>query len=345
MTFGRSRCGTKRSCEFVFGGRSSHRWASTVTFTGESGAVMRAHQSLINTTKTILLLAALGAVFVGVGAWIGSTFGALIGLGLGLAMVGGSYWFSDSLAIRAAGATPITEAQAPNIYAIVRRLTAKAGMPMPNIFLSPAQQPNAFATGRNPDHAAVCVTAGILPLLDDRELEGVLAHELSHVANRDILIGSVAAALAMGITTVARIAMWGSMMGGGRRRNNGPMALVGILAMAVLAPLAAMLLQMALSRSREFEADHSGAELVGDGAPLASALMKLDHAAQRIPMAIDPAHATAYIVNPLSGHKVEFAGLFRTHPSTVDRVARLDAMRSDRGLIESGPIEGGPLTR
>ncbi len=179
----------------------------------------------------------LGAALIGAGAWIGSTTGAVIGLVLGLAMVGGSYWFSDRLAIRAAGAQPVSEADAPQFYAIVRRLTTSAGMPMPRLYVSPADQPNAFATGRDPEHAAVCVTAGILPLLDEEELEGVLAHELSHVVNRDILIGSVAAALAMGLTVVARMAMWGSMMGGGRRRTGGPLALIGVLAMAILAPL------------------------------------------------------------------------------------------------------------
>lgn len=281
------------------------------------------HQAFVNTAKTALLLATLGAALIGIGAWLGSTTGALIGLTLGLAMTGGSYWFSDRLAIRAAGARPLPESEAPAVHRIVRRLTEREGMPMPAIYISAAQQPNAFATGRNPAHAAVCVTQGILPLLDDDELEGVLAHELSHVANRDILIGSVAAALAMGITTVARFGMWGAAIGGGRRRNAGPLGLIGMLGMIVLAPLAAMLIQLALSRSREFEADHSGAELTGDGEPLARALAKLDAAATRIPMLVDAAHATAYIVNPLTGHSINFAGMFRTHPATPDRIERL----------------------
>jgi heat shock protein HtpX len=284
------------------------------------------HQAFTNTAKTAVLLSVLGAALIGAGSLIGSTTGAFLGLALACLMIGGSYWFSDRLAIRAAGAKPITETDAPNVYRIVRRLTERAGMPMPAIYLSPAQQPNAFATGRNPQHAAVCVTAGILPLLDDDELEGVLAHELSHVANRDILIGSIAAALAMGITMVARMAMWGSMFGGGRRRNSGPLGAIGLLAMMVLAPLAAMLVQMGISRSREFEADHSGAVLVGDGAPLARALLKIESAAARTPMAIDAAHATAYIVNPLTGRQVDFAGMFRTHPATAQRVERLIAI-------------------
>ena len=288
---------------------------------------MHTHQAFANTAKTAMLLALLGAALVAAGALIGSTVGAFVGLGLGFALIGGSYWFSDRLAIRAAGARPVTETEAPNVYRIVRHLTQLAGMPMPAIYLSPAAQPNTFATGRNPEHAAVCVTAGILPLLDDEELEGVLAHELSHVANRDILIGSIAAALAMGITMVARIAMWGSLLGGGRRRNSGLLGIVGMLAMMVLAPLAALLIQMGISRSREFEADHSGALLVGDGAPLARALQKIERAAATTPMAIDAAHATAYIVNPLTGRQVDFAGLFRTHPATDQRIARLAEIR------------------
>ena len=289
---------------------------------------MHVHQSFANTTKTVVLLAALGAAMIGAGFLLGQTGGAVIGMMIGLVMVGGSYWFSDKLAIRAAKAQPVTESQAPELYRIVRRLTERAGMPMPSLYISPSDQPNAFATGRNPKHAAVCVTQGILPLLDEAELEGVLAHELSHVANRDILIGSVAAALAMGLTFVARIAMWGSMFGGSRR-NNGPLGLIGILAMAILAPIAAMLMQAALSRSREFEADHSGALLVGDGQPLARALATLEAQAHTTNMDVDPAHAMAYIVNPLSGRKADFASLFRSHPSTADRIARLRSIDSE----------------
>ena len=284
---------------------------------------MHSHQSVANTAKTTVLLAALGAALIGAGALIGSTTGALVGLGIALAMIGGSYWFSDRVAIRAAGARPVSEAEAPTLYAIIRRLTERAGMPMPDLYLSPSPQPNAFATGRNPEHAAVCVTAGILPLLDDEELEGVLAHELSHVANRDILIGSIAAALALGLTLIARMAMWGTLLGGGRRRNAGLLGAIGMLAMIVLAPIAAMMIRMGISRSREYEADHSGALLVGDGAPLARALVKLERAAETTPMTIDPAHATAYIVNPLTSRQVDFAGLFRPPPPTATRIARL----------------------
>jgi heat shock protein HtpX len=196
-------------------------------------------------------------------------------------------------------------------------------MPMPKLYVSPDEQPNAFATGRNPHHAAVAVTQGILQICDWDELRGVLAHEISHVGNRDILIGSVAAAVAMGITFAARMAMWGAIFGGGgrdREDSSNPIALLGLV---ILAPLAAMVLQMALSRSREFEADRSGARLIHDGEPLARALAKLDAAARRIPMDVDPAQATKYIINPLTGRKVQFANLFTTHPPTEERIARL----------------------
>jgi heat shock protein HtpX len=275
-----------------------------------------------NTFKTFVLLAGLGGLLVIIGGLIGGSTGIIIGLALGLAFVGFSYWNSDKLAIRAARAQPVTEQQMPEYYAIVRELTEKAGMPMPKLYVTPDQQPNAFATGRSPDHAAVAVTQGILRILDWNELRGVLAHEISHVGNRDILIGSVAAAVAMGITAIATFARFAAIFGGGSRDDEGgnPIAL---LAMAILAPLAAGLLQMALTRSREFEADRTGARLIEDGEPLARALEKLEVGAKRIPMDIDPAHASAFIVNPLSGRKMNFGNLWRTHPSTEDRVARL----------------------
>jgi heat shock protein HtpX len=276
-----------------------------------------------NAVKTVVLLTAIGALFMVVGSFFGPQ-GLVIGLVLGLVFVGGSYWFSDKLAVRAAGAKPVTEAEAPQLYAIVRDLTSRTGLPMPAIYISPAAQPNAFATGRNPHHAAVAVTQGLMRVVDEDELRGVLAHELSHVANRDILITSVAAAAAMGITFVARMAMWGAIFGGGGgggRDRDGNM--FGALAMMILAPIAAVMLQMSLSRSREYEADHSGAELLGNGEPLARALEKIEAYAKQVPMDIDPAQATAYIINPLTGRKVNFSNLFQTHPPTAERVARL----------------------
>jgi heat shock protein HtpX len=282
-----------------------------------------------NTIKTYVLLAALGGLLVLVGAGFGGSSGAVLGLGLGLVMVGGSYWFSDTIAIKAARAVPVSEADMPDYYRIVRELTQRAGMPMPKLYVTPDLQPNAFATGRSPDHAAVAVTRGILEILDWNELRGVLAHELSHVGNRDILIGSVAAAIAMGITFGGRMVMWGAMFGGGfggggggRNDDRGGNP-IGLLVLVLLTPMAAGLLQMALSRSREFEADRSGARLIGEGESLARALEKLELGARRIPMDVNPAQAQAYIVNPLTGRNVQFSNWFRTHPPTADRIARL----------------------
>jgi heat shock protein HtpX len=275
-----------------------------------------------NTTKTFVLLALPGGLFVLVGGLIAPRGGALIGLAVGLLIVGGSYWFSAGLAVRAAGARRVTAAEHPRLAAIVTDLAGRADLPMPELYVAPTAQPNAFATGRNPGHAAVCVTQGALDLLDDEELQGVLAHELSHVANRDILIGSIAAAIAMALTLGARVAMWGTLFGGGRGRRGNP---IGLLAMSLLAPLAALVMQMAISRSREFEADRSGADLLGSGEALARALARIDATARAVPMHVDPAHATAYIVNPLTGRRVAFAQLFTTHPPTDERIARLHA--------------------
>ncbi|HEX3621714.1 MAG TPA: M48 family metalloprotease [Acidimicrobiales bacterium] len=276
-----------------------------------------------NTIKTYTLLAAMGGLVILIGGLFGRG-GLFIGLLIGLVFVGGSYWFSDKLAIKSARAVPVTEQEMPDYYRIVRELTSAAGMPMPKLYMTPDMQPNAFATGRNPEHAAVAVTQGILNILDWDELRGVLAHEISHVGNRDILIGSVAAAVAMGITFTARMVMWGAMFGGGggrdRDRGANPIAL---LALSLLAPLAAAVIQMALSRSREYEADRSGARLIHDGEPLARALAKLEQGARAIPMNVDPAQASKYIVNPFSGRKVQFGNLFSTHPPLEDRIARL----------------------
>jgi heat shock protein HtpX len=271
-----------------------------------------------NTIKTFVLLAALGGFLVFVGGIFKGTGGATLGLLIGLAFCGGSYWFSDTLAIKAARAVPVTEQEMPDYYRIVRELTHKAGMPMPKLYVSPEMQPNAFATGRNPEHAAVAVTQGILQICDWDELRGVLAHEISHVGNRDILIGSVAAAIATGIMFITRIGMF--FGGGGRDRDRNPIIDIALL---ILAPVAAMFIQMAITRSREYEADRSGARLIGDGEPLARALGKLETAAQRVPMNVSPAEATLFIVNPLTGRKAQFGNLFRTHPPTEDRIARL----------------------
>ena len=275
-----------------------------------------------NTIKTFVLLAFMGGLIMLIASFFGRG-GLVIGAIFAFAMVGGSYWFSDTIAIKAARAVPVSEAEMPEYYRIVRELTTASGMPMPKLYVTPDMQPNAFATGRNPDHAAVAVTRGILNILDWDELRGVLAHEISHVGNRDILIGSVAAAVAMGITFVARMAMWGAMFGGGGRDDDRGANPLALLAFSLLAPLAAAIIQMALSRSREYEADRTGARLINDGEPLARALAKLEQGARAIPMAVDPAQASKYIVNPLSGRKVQFANLFSTHPPLEDRIARL----------------------
>ncbi|HMC43471.1 MAG TPA: zinc metalloprotease HtpX [Acidimicrobiales bacterium] len=270
-----------------------------------------------NTVKTYVLLAALGGLMILIGAAVGGGSGATIGLIIGLLITGASYWFSDTIAIKAARAVPVSEAEMPEYYRIVRELTQRAGMPMPKLHVTPELQPNAFATGRNPHHAAVAVTQGILQMLDWDELRGVLAHEISHVSNRDILIGSVAAAIAMGITFVSRLALWF----GGDDDNN----IFALLALAILGPIAAFLLQMALTRSREYEADRSGARLIGDGEPLARALAKIEAGVRAVPMNVQPAEASMYIVNPLSGRKVALANLFMTHPPTAERIARLQS--------------------
>ncbi len=277
-----------------------------------------------NTIKTYVLLAFLGGLLVLGGSYFG-TGGMVIGLVIAFAMVGGSYWFSDKLAIRAARAVPVTEAEMPEYHRIVRELSQQMGMPMPKLYVTPDMQPNAFATGRSPKHAAVAVTQGILQILDWDELRGVLAHEMSHVGNRDILIGSVAAAVATAITFAARMLMWGTMFGGGGNSDDDGVNPIALIALMILAPVAAMLLQMALSRSREFEADRTGARVLGTGEPLARALLKLEQGARRIPMDVQPAQAQKYIVNPLTGRRIQFAKWFTTHPSTEERVARLRA--------------------
>jgi len=271
-----------------------------------------------NNAKTVVLLAGLGGLCMFIGSFWGQG-GVVIGLLVGLVMCGGSYWFSDRLAIRSARAVEVTAEQMPQYHRIVAELCDRASLPMPRLYVSPEAQPNAFATGRNPANAAICVTEGLLHTLDWEQVQGVLAHELAHVRNRDILIGSVAAAVAMGITFVANLAQWALIFGGGRSddREN-PIA---ALLMVVLAPMAAALIQAAISRSREFEADASAARLLGTGEPLARALEQLDASAERIPSRVNPAEASAYIVNPLRGRSL--GRLFSTHPPAADRIVRL----------------------
>jgi heat shock protein HtpX len=285
-----------------------------------------------NTFKTFVLLAGLGGLMVVVGSFFGRG-GAIIGFALGLLTVGISYWKSDAIALRSAGAVPADERAMPEYFRIVRELSAQAGIPMPRLYVTPDAQPNAFATGRNPEHAAVAVTAGILQILTWDELRAVLAHELSHVANRDILIGSIAAGIAMSITFIARMVMFGALFGGGRDDRDSPLGGIGALLAVILAPVAAALIQLAVTRSREFRADQSGAYLSHDPEALASALRKIEAASKQAPAPaqLSPATAHLFIVNPFKGKAAAqgFANLFSTHPPTEARIARLQEIKQN----------------
>lgn len=281
---------------------------------------------MANGFKTFLLLTGLTLFVMFVGSLAGGQRGMLFALILAGVMNFVAYFFSDKIAIMSSGAQPVTREQLPRVYQIVERLCAKTGLPMPKLYVIPTESPNAFATGRNPQHASVAVTHGILGLLTDDELEGVLAHELGHVKNRDILISSVAATLAGAVTMLARMAYYAELFGGGggdRDRRGG--GVFGALAMMILAPLAAMLIQLAVSRSREYGADETGAHFTGNPYALASALSKLDQWSKRVPMQAGPATAHLYIVKPMLG--MNLGNLFSTHPPIPDRIARLTGQR------------------
>ena len=283
----------------------------------------------VNGLKTVAVLGGLGGLLVAVGSMFGRS-GALIGLVLGVVIAGGSYWFADRIALAAAGAVPASRTAHPEYHRIVRNLCRDAGLPMPRLYVTPDVQPNAFATGRDPQRAAIAVTRGAFELLTIDELEGVLAHELAHVGNRDILITSIAAAVATGISYLANMAMWMPIFGGTSEDDDSGPGLLGLLVTALVAPVAATFLQLALSRSREFEADAAGARLLGDGRPLASALVKLHRTSTVLPMDVDPAQASKFIVNPLAGCRMAFASLFSTHPPVEERIARLASGRWSR---------------
>jgi heat shock protein HtpX len=279
-----------------------------------------------------MLMAFLVAILAIGGQMAGGTGGMLLFGSIGLVFNLLSYWFSDRIALMAHRAQPVTREQLPAVYEIVERLTRKAGMPMPRIFVIPSDSPNAFATGRNPSHAAVAVTEGIMRLLDKRQLEGVLAHELAHVRNRDVLIATIAAAVAGLISALGHAIQWGAMLGGFGRRDDGeggsPFAAI---AWAILAPLIALVVQLAVSRSREYGADASGAALVGDPEPLAEALLALERGNEVRPYAFGgPATAHLFIVNPLHGLGGKMLGLFSTHPPIEERVRRLRELK--RGM-------------
>jgi heat shock protein HtpX len=283
----------------------------------------------MNGIKTTILLATLTGILVAIGGMLGGQQGMVIALVFAGAMNFFSYWFSDKIVLKMYRAHEVGEREAPELYSVVRELTQRAGMPMPRLYVIPQEQPNAFATGRNPSHAAVAVTQGITRLLSRDELRGVLAHELGHVKNRDILISSVAATIAGAISMIANILQWGAIFGGfgGRsdEEGNGGGNIIGLLATIIVAPLVAMIVQMAISRTREFSADASGARLSGAPLSLASALRKIDAYAHRIPMTVgNEGSAHMFIVHPFAGGGL--MRLFSTHPSTEERVARLEAM-------------------
>jgi heat shock protein HtpX len=281
-----------------------------------------------NIFKTTILLSLLTILLVFMGGAVGGKGGMMFAFLLAVAMNFGSYWFSDKIVLKMYGAQEASEQEQPVFYSIVRRLAIQAGLPMPKVYIIPDDSPNAFATGRNPDHAAVAATAGILRILSTEELEGVMAHELAHVKNRDILISTIAATFAGAISMIGNMLQWGAMFGAGRSDDEdggGVGGMVGSLAMAIIAPIAAMLIQMAISRSREYLADEAGAGICGRPLALAGALRKLHNASQAIPMQ-DARSATAhmFIVNPLTGGGL--ASLFSTHPPMEERVARLEAL-------------------
>lgn len=275
-----------------------------------------------NIFKTFILMAALTALFMLAGQAIGGRQGLTFALGMALFMNFFAYWFSDSLALKMSKAREVGKTEAPELHQIVEELSVKAGLPKPRVYVISSDTPNAFATGRNSEHAAVAVTSGIMDILKREELRGVLAHEMAHIKNRDILISSMAAVLAGAISYLATMAQWALFFGGGRSDDDeGAGNLIGSILMIVLAPIAAMLIQMAISRSREYLADATGAKIAGQPIPLASALTKLEEWNHRLPMKINPAQAQMFIVNPLTGQT--FANLFSTHPPVKERVARL----------------------
>jgi heat shock protein HtpX len=285
---------------------------------------MRKGGNPMNNIKTLILLVLLTLIFVWAGAAFGGKQGMTIALCMALMMNIFAYWFSDKIVLRMYGAREVTEAEVPELFGIVRRLSQKAQIPMPKVYVMEQDQPNAFATGRNPNHAAVAVTSGILRLLSSEELGGVIGHELSHITHRDILISTITATIAGAISYIAQMAQWAAIFGrrGDDDEGGSPIA---ALAMMIVGPIAALVVQMAISRSREYFADEEGARLSGNPRYLANALRKLESASQKIPMDANPATSHMFIVNPLSGGAI--LKLFSTHPPIEERIERLEAMR------------------
>jgi heat shock protein HtpX len=279
----------------------------------------------MNRLKTTILLTCLTLLLVAMGSAIGGRSGMIFAFFMACAMNFFSYWFSDKIVLKMYGANEINEQQNPAFYGLIRQLAIQAGIPMPKVYIIPSESPNAFATGRNPNHAAVAATEGILRILTTEELTGVMAHELAHVQNRDILISTIAATIAGAISMLGNMLQWAAIFGGGRNDDDEGGGLIGGLAMAILAPIAAMLIQMAVSRSREYLADEAGARICGKPLSLANALRKLDNASRMLPMTeARPATAHMFIVNPLTAGGL--LKLFSTHPPMDERIARLEAM-------------------
>ncbi len=288
-----------------------------------------------NQLKTTILLAVMTALIMIVGNLLGGRQGMMIALVIAAGMNFFSYWYSDKIVLKMYRASEATVQQAPELYEMVQTLSRQAGLPMPKVYVIPKDAPNAFATGRNPEHAVVAVTQGLLSLMNRQEIMGVLAHELAHVKNRDILIGTIAATMAGAIMMLASMARWSAIFGGGHRSDNngGGMGAIGMIAMSIIAPMAAMIVQMAVSRSREYLADATGARIAGSPEGLARALEKLGGYAKRIPMDASPSTAHMFIVNPLSGKSLQ--SLFSTHPPVEERISRLRGVRS--GNVGSPP--------
>ena len=278
----------------------------------------------MNNIKTLFLLVTLTLVLVWAGGALGGKQGMTIALIIALGINFISYWFSDKIVLRMYRAKQVTEAEAPDLYSIVRSLVQKAGMPMPKVYMMDQEQPNAFATGRNPTHAAVAVTTGIMRILTREELQGVIGHELSHIKNRDILISTIAATIAGAISYLAQMAQWAMIFGGHRGADDEGGSPIAAFVMMIVGPIAAMIIQMAISRSREYAADSGGAEIAGNPRYLAGALRKLHMASQKIPMHANPATSHMFIVNPFSGGGI--VKLFSTHPPIEERIARLESM-------------------
>lgn len=290
-----------------------------------------------NQVRTTILLAIMTALIIWVGQLLGGRQGMVIAFVIAAGMNFFSYWFSDKLVLKMYRASEVTPEQSPQLYQAMQRLTQRAGLPMPKLYVIPKSTPNAFATGRNPDHAVVAVTEGLLNLMDHKEIEGVLAHELAHVKNRDILIGSIAATMAGAIMILASMARWSAIFGGGSSHDEegGGAGIIGLIAMSIIAPMAAMIIQMAISRSREYLADATGASFAGNPEGLASALAKLGAYSKKLPMEANPSTAHMFIVNPLSGRSM--MKWFSTHPPLEERIARLRGTPPPRqGNVVSG---------